>query len=63
MTFIKTILLFLVGIIIGFGFWYIIFWFITTEPNLLLWHWATKIVYLFFAFASMSGILDALFKD
>lgn len=58
----KVIFLALVGIVFGFGFWYLIFWFITTEPNLFLWHWVTKTVYLLFAFAATSGITDALIK-
>ncbi len=59
----KVIFLFLLGFIFGFGFWYLIFWFVTTEPNLFVWHWVTKIVYLFFAFASTSGVINGLIKD
>ncbi len=60
---IKTILLFLVGFIFGFGFWYLIFWFVTTEPNLFVWHWVTKVMYLFFAFASATGSVNALLNN
>jgi hypothetical protein len=59
----KTILLFAFGLLFGFGFWYLIFWFITVEPNLFVWHWVTKIVYLFFSFASTSGVINGLLKD
>jgi hypothetical protein len=59
----KVILSALTAILFGFGFWYLIFWFVTTEPNLFLWHWGTKTVYLLFAFASASGISEALIKE
>ena len=60
---IKVIALFLIGFIFGFGFWYLIFWFVTTEPNLFVWHWATKMIYLFFAFATTTGAINGLLKD
>lgn len=63
MEIIKTILTFLLGFIFGFGFWYLIFWFVSNEPNLFLWHWVTKILYLMFSFASTSGILKSLLND
>jgi hypothetical protein len=63
MNLIKVILLFAFGILFGFGFWYLIFWFITNQSNLFEWHWATKIVYLVLSFASISGTIEALIKD
>jgi hypothetical protein len=39
------------------------FFFITKEPNLLDWHWLTKIVYLFFSFSSAEGIIGTIKKD
>jgi hypothetical protein len=59
----KVISLFLLGILFGFGFWYLIFWFVSNQPNMFEWHWVTKIVYLFFSFSSTSGIINALIKD
>lgn len=60
---IKVIFLFLLGFIFGFGFWYLIFWFVSNQPNLFEWHWVTKILYLMFAFSSTTGTLNALIKD
>jgi multisubunit Na+/H+ antiporter MnhE subunit len=63
MEIVKIILLFFLGFIFGFGFWYMIFWFVSNEPNLFMWHWVTKIVYLVFSFSSTSGIINGLLKD
>lgn len=63
MAFIKTIGLFLIGFVFGFGFWYLIFWFVSNEPNLFMWHWITKVVYLLLSFSATTGILNALIKD
>ncbi len=59
----KVISLFLLGILFGFGFWYLIFWFVSNQPNMFEWHWVTKIVYLVFSFSSTSGIINTLIKD
>jgi multisubunit Na+/H+ antiporter MnhE subunit len=63
MDYIKVLLLFILGVIFGFGLWYLIFWFVTNESNLFEWHWGTKVVYLIFSFASTSGTIEALIKD
>ncbi len=63
MVTIKVLFLFLLGFVFGFGFWYLIFWFVSNEPNMFVWHWVTKIVYLFFGFSSTTGIINALIKD
>jgi multisubunit Na+/H+ antiporter MnhE subunit len=63
MEIVKIILLFFLGFIFGFGFWYMIFWFVSNEPNLFMWHWVTKIVYLILSFSSTSGIINGLLKD
>jgi hypothetical protein len=60
---IKIILLFIIGLVFGFGFWYLIFWFVSNEPNLFMWHWVTKILYLLFSFSATTGIINALLKD
>lgn len=59
----KTLLLMILSVIFGFGFWYLIFWFITNEPNLFLWHWLTKILYLLFSMTSCQGIYEGLLKN
>ncbi len=63
MVTIKVLFLFLIGFVFGFGFWYLIFWFVSNEPNMFVWHWVTKIVYLFFGFSSTTGIINATIKD
>jgi len=59
----KIFLILLASIMFSFGFWYLMFFFISKEPNLLEWHWLTKIVYLFFSFASAEGVLKGIKKD
>ncbi len=63
MVTIKVLFLFLLGFVFGFGFWYLIFWFVSNEPNMFVWHWVTKILYLFFGFSSTTGIINATIKD
>jgi hypothetical protein len=57
---IKVILIFILGIIISFGFWYLIFWFITGEANLFFWFWGVKLIYLVFGFSSLGKIIELL---
>ena len=63
MYMIKFFLMLLMSLVVGFGFWYIIFWFITNIQNPFEWHWVTKIIYLFFAIASTGGTLEEINKD
>jgi hypothetical protein len=63
MELIKTIFLFLLGFLFGFGFWYLIFWFVSNEPNMFTWHWVTKIAYLLLSFSATTGIINGLIKD
>jgi hypothetical protein len=56
----KVILIFITGILISFGFWYLIFWFITGESNLFVWYWLVKSLYLIFGFTSLSKVLEML---
>jgi multisubunit Na+/H+ antiporter MnhE subunit len=63
MALLKTILLFVLGFVFGFGFWYLVFWFVSNEPNLFEWHWITKIVYLSLSFSATAGIIEAFIKD
>lgn len=45
------------SLIIGFGVWYLIFWFVSAESNLFIWGPWTKIFYLFLAVNSTGQIL------
>lgn len=60
---INKIFTILTALLIGFGFWYLIFWFLTTEPNLFLWHMVTKIVYLFISIAAAQSIINNILTD
>jgi hypothetical protein len=57
---IKTILRLFTSILIGYGLWYIIFYFITSNVNLLEWNIATKLVYLGFGLITTSKLEDDL---
>ena len=48
--------------VFGFGFWYLIFWFLTNEPNLFMWHWLTKTLYLVFSFSSLGAIIEGILE-
>jgi hypothetical protein len=63
MELIKFILITIFSIIIGFGLWYSIFWFFTLEPNLFLWHWAVKVIFLILSVSSSSNIVDGYLKN
>jgi len=56
----KSILLLIISVLFGFGIWYVIFWFVSNESNLFMWHWVTKIVYLILSFAASEGIFKGV---
>ena len=56
----RTILKMIVAMAFGFGFWYIIFFFLTMLPSPLDWHWVTKSVYLFLSVIAAEGIFKGL---
>ena len=58
----KVVLIFLFGVLISFGFWYLIFWFLTGEPDLFAWYWWVKALYLIFGFTALSSILEFLME-
>jgi hypothetical protein len=60
MEIIKFILVIILGTIIGFGLWYLIFWFVSNEPNLFLWHPVGKIFYLMLGLASSTNIINEI---
>lgn len=59
---IKLIFLLLFSVLIGFGLWYLVFWFLTNEPNLFLWHWVTKFFYLILGASSTNGVFETTTK-
>ncbi len=56
----KVILIFILGVFISFGFWYLMFWFVTGESNLFVWFWGVKLIYLVFGFSSLGKIIEIL---
>ena len=60
MDMLKLAGLMIFSFVFGFGFWYLIFWFLTNEPNLFMWHWLTKTLYLVFSFSSLGGIIKGI---
>jgi hypothetical protein len=60
---IKAILLLVLSLIFGFGFWYLIFWFLTSEMNLFIWPWWVKGLYLIFSFAATGGTFELFTKE
>lgn len=63
MELIKTILILIISIIIGSGLWYLIFWFISSEPNLFIWHWGVKTIYLILAMSASGGTFEGIVKN
>jgi hypothetical protein len=62
MEIVKFILILLLSLIIGFGFWYLIFWFVSSESNLFIWGPWTKAFYLIFGFTSSGKTLEEIVK-
>ena len=60
MEIIKFILVITFATIIGFGLWYLIFWFVSNESNLFLWHPVAKIFYLMLGLASSTNIMNEI---
>ena len=52
----KTI----IAILLGFGIWYLIGWFLSNEMNPLLWSLNGKLAYLLVGFISSDGVLNEL---
>jgi hypothetical protein len=53
---IKIIFILIISVILGFGFWYLIGWFLSNEPNLFLWPWYSKVLYLMFGSSTAGAI-------
>lgn len=56
--FFSTVLVFLGAFIIGFGFWFLLFWFFTGNFDLFTWPVFVKIFYVILSLTSVSGILE-----
>ena len=54
---VKLIISRLLSLILGFGVWYLIFWFVSAESNLFIWGPWTKVFYLFLGFSSTTSII------
>jgi hypothetical protein len=59
---IKVISILLFGILLSFGGWYLIFWFLTGESDLFVWFWWVKLLYLIFSFSSLSSLFEFLME-
>lgn len=59
----KFIVTLVTSLFIGFGLWFMVFWFLTMEPNLFIWEPWVKITYLILSFVATSGVSETLFKD
>jgi hypothetical protein len=57
-----TIFYIILCIIIGYGEWYLIMWFITKQSNPLEWSLFTKIMYLLFAMTWVESIRNTEIK-
>ena len=62
MELLKMFLIFLMCFTFGFGAWYLIIWFLTTEQNLFLWPWYVKLIYLILGFSSTSSTVEQVIK-
>ena len=54
----KTMAIFILSLILGFGFWYLIGYFISNTENILQWNAFGKIVYLLISMSSAGGIFE-----
>lgn len=60
---IKSMLIILFSLIMGFGIWYLIIWFITLDVNLLEWGLMTKLIYLILGYSSSEITRESLIKN
>ena len=63
MYIVKFFLILILSFVVGFGFWYLVFWFVSNIKDPFQWHWITKIVYLFFGLISAGGTIDTILKE
>jgi hypothetical protein len=56
----KVLGVLLLSLILGFGIWYIMFWFLLNESNMFIWSTFSKVIYITLSFLSASGIAENL---
>jgi hypothetical protein len=56
----KVLGVLLLSLILGFGIWYIMFWFLLSESNMFMWPLFSKVIYILLSFVSASGIAENL---
>jgi zinc transporter ZupT len=56
----KVLLTLLLSLILAFGIWYIMFWFLLNESNMFMWSLFSKVIYIILSFVSASGIAENL---
>lgn len=54
----RILIIVTVTYIVCYGLWYLIFWFLTSQPNLFLWTWWVKLLYLLFASSYSVNFID-----
>jgi hypothetical protein len=59
----KTIVGIVTSFFFGFGLWFLVFWFITMEPNLFIWGMWTKVTYLILSFLASAGFSREVLED
>ena len=59
----KKILIIFTSLLVGFGIWYLIFWFILSEPNPFVWTLFGKILYLLLSYSTTEVNRDYLSKN
>ena len=60
---IRKIFLILFSLSLGFGLWFLIFWFISTEQNALIWSTGTKLFYVILSILTSEAMLKNLGFD
>jgi hypothetical protein len=56
----KVLGVLLLSLILAFGIWYIMFWFLLNESNMFMWSLFSKVIYITLSFLSASGIAENL---
>lgn len=51
------------SVAVSFGLWYVMFFFLTTQPNALLWNVWTKIAYVFIGAITTIALIDTILRE
>lgn len=57
---IRLVFVLALAFILGFGIWYLIFWFLTNELDPFKWFWLTKVGYLILGLSSTGGFIEKI---